>query len=155
MNATKTSKKTSPANQNTAVQYTAKTHTTGGREGGRSVSSDGCLDVQLERPGLSDGGTNPEQLFAAGWSGCFLSSMRHVASGMKITVPDDVSLDAEVDLCKDDGGYFLKARLNVSLPGLGWESAQALIDETHKFCPYSKATRGNVAVALNLTNPAR
>ncbi len=134
------------------AQYTAKTHTTGGREGGRSLSSDGCLDVRLERPGSSNGGTNPEQLFAAGWSGCFLSSMRHVASGMKITVPDDVAIDAEVDLCKGDHGFFLQARLNVSLPGLDRKTAHALIEETHMFCPYSKATRGNVDVALNLVN---
>jgi lipoyl-dependent peroxiredoxin len=150
MNATKTSNKISPAAQHTTVQYTAKTHTTGGREGGRSLSSDGCLDVQLERPGISDGGTNPEQLFAAGWSGCFLSSMRHVASAMKITVPDDVALDAEVDLCKGDAGYFLQARLNVSLPGMDRKEARALIDGTHKFCPYSKATRGNIDVVISL-----
>ena len=132
------------------VQYTAKTHTTGGREGGRSRSSDGYLDVRIERPGASKGGTNPEQLFAAGWSGCFLSSIRHVASGMKITVPADVEIDAEVDLCKGDDGYFLQARLNVSLPGLDRKIARTLIDETHKFCPYSKATRGNIDVAINL-----
>lgn len=150
MSAIKTSKTAGSEETSSKVQYTAKTHTTGGREGGRSLSSDGCLDVQLERPGSSNGGTNPEQLFAAGWSGCFLSSMRHVASGMKATVPDDVALDAEVDLCKDEAGYFLKARLNVSLPGLDRKTAQTLIDETHKFCPYSKATRGNVDVVISL-----
>jgi lipoyl-dependent peroxiredoxin len=153
MSTVKTSKATSSEVKSSKVQYTAKTHTTGGREGGGSRSDDGLLDVRLERPGSEDGGTNPEQLFAAGWSGCFLSSMRHVASGMKITVPDDVALDAEVDLCKGDDGYFLQARLNVSLPGLDQKTAQALIDETHKFCPYSKATRGNVNVAVNLVNP--
>src|SRR6267378_5269439 len=150
MSTIKTSKAMSSGGSPSKVQYTAKTHTTGGREGGRSQSSDGHLDVRIERPGSSDKGTNPEQLFAAGWSGCFLSSMRHVASGMKITVPDDVAIDAEVDLCKGDQGYFLQARLNVSLPGLDRKTAQVLIDGTHKFCPYSKATRGNVDVVISL-----
>jgi len=150
MSTVKTSKAMSSEEKLSKVQYTAKTHTTGGREGGRSLSSDGCLDIRIERPGSSDGGTNPEQLFAAGWSGCFLSSIRHVASGMKITVLDDVAIDAEVDLCKGDHGYFLQARLNVSLPGLDRKTAQALIDETHKFCPYSRATRGNIDVVINL-----
>lgn len=154
MNTQKTAKENGRAEQPRTVQYTAKTHTTGGREGGRSLSSDWHLDVQLEHPGSSIGGTNPEQLFAAGWSGCFLSSMRHVASGMKITVPEDVAIDAEVDLCKGDHGYYLQARLNVSLPGLDRQTAQGLIEGTHMFCPYSKATRGNVSVALNLVNPA-
>ena len=154
MSAAKTSKGTSQTDQHTTLQYTAKTHTTGGREGGRSRSSDGLLDVQLERPGSSSGGTNPEQLFAAGWSGCFLSSMRHVASGMKLTVPDNVAIDAEVDLRKGDHGYFLQARLNVSLPGLDRKTAGRLIEETHMFCPYSKATRGNVSVTLNLVDLA-
>jgi osmotically inducible protein OsmC len=155
MNRTTKSEQMNTTRLEKKAQYTAKTHTTGGREGGRSRSSDGCLDVRLERPGSSNGGTNPEQLFAAGWSGCFLSSMRHVASGMKITVPDDVAIDAEVDLCKGDHGFFLQARLNVSLPGLDRKTAQALIEETHEFCPYSKATRENVNVAVNLVDPAQ
>jgi len=150
MSTVKTLKATSGEGKPSKAQYTAKTHTTGGREGGSSRSDDGLLDVRLERPSSEDGGTNPEQLFAAGWSGCFLSSMRHVASGMKVTVPDDVAIDAEVDLCKGEDGYFLQARLNVSLPGLDRKTAQVLIDGTHKFCPYSKATRGNVDVVISL-----
>lgn len=154
MNTVKTARTMGSGEKLSKVQYTAKTHTTGGREGGRSQSSDGLLDVQLERPGSAMGGTNPEQLFAAGWSGCFLSSMRHVAAGMRITVPNDVAIDAEVDLCKDDHGYYLQARLNISLPGLDWKTAKGLIEETHMFCPYSKATLGNVDVELNLVNLA-
>lgn len=150
MSTSKTSKATNSEGKPSKVQYTAKTHTTGGRDGGSSRSDDGLLDVRLERPGSEVGGTNPEKLFAAGWSGCFLSSMRHVASGMKVTVPDDVAIDAEVDLCKGEDGYFLQARLDVSLPDLDRKTAQALIDETHKFCPYSKATRGNINVVISL-----
>src|SRR5690349_19282424 len=93
------------------VLYTAKTHTTGGREGGASRSSDGRLDVKLTVPGAPGNGTNPEQLFAVGWSACFTSAMKIVAAQKKVKLPQDMALDAEVDLCSGDDGYFLQARL--------------------------------------------
>jgi len=131
------------------VLYTAKAHTTGGRDGA-SRSSDGRLDVKLSSPGVAGGGTNPEQLFAAGWSACFLSAMGVAASKLKVALPAGRAIDAEVDLGTTDGGFLLRARLNVSLPGLEREVAQALVDAAHQICPYSKATRGNIDVAINL-----
>ena len=132
------------------VVYTAKTHTTGGREHGASRSSDGRLDVRLSVPGSPRIGTNPEQLFAAGWSACFESAIALVASKRNVTLPADVIIDAEVDLNLGDDGYSLRARLNVSLPGIERGIAQSLVDEAHQICPYSKATRGNIDVAINL-----
>src|SRR5271168_3332245 len=108
--------------------YTAKTHTTGGRENGASRSSDGRLDVRLSTPCSARIGTNPEQLFAAGWSACFESAMGIAARKMKIALPADLAVDAEVDLNLANSGYFLRARLNVSLPGVDREAAQALVD---------------------------
>jgi osmotically inducible protein OsmC len=95
-------------------------------------------------------GTNPEQLFAAGWSACFLSAMKIVAAEMKVRLPADAAIDAEVDLGTTGGDYFLQARLNVSLPGVEREVAQALVEGAHQACPYSKATRGNIDVVTNL-----
>jgi Ohr subfamily peroxiredoxin len=115
-----------------------------------SRSSDGHLDVRLSTPGATGTGTNPEQLFAAGWSACFEGAMGHAARKMKIVLPVETAVDAEVDLSIADGAYFLRARLNVSLPGLGRETAQALVDGAHQTCPYSKATRGNIDVVVNL-----
>jgi Ohr subfamily peroxiredoxin len=132
------------------VLYTAKAHTTGGREGGASRTSDGRLDVKLTVPGTPGNGTNPEQLFAIGWSACYLSAMKLVAAKMKVRLPADVAVDPEVDLCTNDDGYFLKARLNVSLPGVDRQVAQSIADGAHQTCPYSKATRGNIDVAINL-----
>jgi Ohr subfamily peroxiredoxin len=132
------------------VLYTAKTHTTGGREHGASRSSDGRLDIRLSTPGGPGSGTNPEQLFAAGWSACFEGAMGLAARKMKIALPADLAIDAEVDLCLNDGGYFLQARLNVSLTGVDGEVAQALVDAAHQTCPYSKAVRGNINVVINL-----
>jgi lipoyl-dependent peroxiredoxin len=131
------------------VLYTAKTHTTGGRDGA-SRSSDGRLDVKLSTPGTPGTGTNPEQLFAAGWSACFEGAMGLAARKRKMVLPSDLAVDAEVDLNLADGAYFLRARLNVSVPGMEREVAQALVDEAHRTCPYSKATRGNIDVAINL-----
>ena len=131
------------------VLYTAKTHTTGGREGA-SRSSDGRLEVKLSRPGTAGNGTNPEQLFAAGWSACFEGAMGLAARKMKIALPPDLSIDAEVDLNLAGDAYFLSARLNVSLPGVDREIAQALADAAHRTCPYSKLTRGNIDVTINL-----
>jgi Ohr subfamily peroxiredoxin len=131
------------------VLYTAKTHTTGGRDGA-ARTSDGRLDVKLATPGTAGVGTNPEQLFAAGWSACFLSAIGLVASQKKIALPADRAIDAEVDLGTNEGGFALRARLNVSLPGLDRAVAQDLVNAAHQTCPYSKATRGNIDVAINL-----
>jgi lipoyl-dependent peroxiredoxin len=129
------------------VIYTGKTHTQGGRDG-IARSSDGRLDVKLSRPGSSGVGTNPEQLFAAGWSACFIGAMRRAATGMKLALPADVAVDAEVDLGTSNDAFFLQARLNISLPGLDREVAQSIVDAAHQICPYSKATRGNIDVTL-------
>ena len=131
------------------VLYTAKTHTTGGRDGA-SRTSDGRLDVKLATPGTAGVGTNPEQLFAAGWSACFLSAIGLVASQKKVALPADRAIDAEVDLGTNAGGFALRARLNVSLPGIDRAVAQDLVNAAHQTCPYSKATRGNIDVAINL-----
>ena len=131
------------------VLYTSKVHTTGGR-GGASRSSDGRLDITLSVPGMPGNGTNPEQLFAAGWSACFLGAMGVAAARMKTRLPANAAIDAEVDLCGTGGEWFLQARLNVSLPGLEREIAQALVDAARETCPYSKATRGNIDVAFNV-----
>ena len=132
------------------VLYTAKTHTTGGRDNGVSRSSDGRLDITLSSPGKPGNGTNPEQLFAAGWSACFMGAMGVAAARMKTRLPADAAIDAEVDLCGTGGEYFIQARLNVSLPGVEREVAQALVDAAHQTCPYSKATRGNIDAAINV-----
>lgn len=131
------------------VLYTAKTHTTGGRDGG-SQSSDGRLEVKLSSPGGPGNGTNPEQLFAAGWSACFMSAVALAASQKKVVLPRDRSIDAEVDLGTNEGGYVLRARLNVSLPGVDPGVARELLEVAHQTCPYSKATRGNIDVEINL-----
>jgi len=131
------------------VLYTAKTHTTGGREGA-SRSDDGRLDVKLSRPGAPGSGTNPEQLFAAGWSACFESAMAHASRNMKITLPADLAIDAEVDLGPMGDAYGLAARLNVSLPGIEREVAQRLVEAADQLCPYSRATRGNIDVAIHV-----
>ena len=131
------------------VLYTAKTHTTGGRDGA-SRTSDGRLDVKLSSPGTSGTGTNPEQLFAAGWSACFIGAMGLAARKMNVALPGDLAVDAEVDLATGEGGYLLQARLNVSLPGVDREAARAVVDAAHQTCPYSKATRGNIGVTIEL-----
>jgi osmotically inducible protein OsmC len=133
------------------VVYTAKTHTTGGREHGVARSSDGHLNVTLSTPGTAGSGTNPEQMFAAGWSACFEGAMAVVARRMRIPLPEDASIDAEVDLCSDNGSYSIQARLNVNLPGMEQEAAQSLTNAAHEVCPYSKAIRGNVDVVINVT----
>jgi lipoyl-dependent peroxiredoxin len=132
------------------VLYTAKAHTTGGRDGGVSRTSDGRLDVKLSIPGTPGNGTNPEQLFAVGWSACFLSALKIVAARKKVRLPADVAVDSEVDLGMTGGGYLIQARLNVSLPGIDREVAQALADDAHLECPYSKATHGNIGVVTNV-----
>src|SRR6516165_10470751 len=149
MNTTQTSEQ-GTTTQPAKLLYTAKAHTTGGREGGASRTSDGRLDVKFSVPGGPGNGTNPEQLFAVGWSACFLSAIKLVASKMKVKLPAEPAIDPEVDLLTGDNGYFLQARLNVSLPGLDRQVAQSILEGAHQTCPYSKATRGNIDVAINL-----
>ena len=134
----------------TKVLFTAKVHTTGGRDGGASQSNDGRLDIKHSIPGTPGTGTNPEQLFAAGWSACFEGAMGIAARKMKISMPAGMAIDAEVDLCLCNDAYLLRGRLNVSLPGLEPDVARELIESGHRTCPYSKATRGNIDVLINL-----
>ncbi|HSH90932.1 MAG TPA: organic hydroperoxide resistance protein [Ramlibacter sp.] len=131
------------------VLYTAKAHTTGGRDG-QSRTDDGRLDVKLSPPGQGGTGTNPEQLFAAGYSACFIGAMKAVAGKMKVTLPADLAIDAEVDLGPIPGAYGIAVRMNVSLPGMDRAAAQALVDAAHKVCPYSNATRGNIDAQINV-----
>ena len=135
------------------ILYTAHATSTGGRAG-TSKSDDGVLDLRLTTPkGLGgDGatGTNPEQLFAAGYSACFIGAMKAVAGKMKVTLPADLAIDAEVDLGPIPNAYGIAARLNVSLPGMDRAAAQALLDAAHQVCPYSNATRGNIDAQITL-----
>ena len=131
------------------VLYTAHAHTTGGRDG-QSKSDDGRLQVSLSSPGTPGTGTNPEQLFAAGYSACFLGAMKAVAGMKKMTIPDDTSIDSSVDLGKIPDAYGIAVRLDVSLPGMDRAAAQELLDAAHKVCPYSNATRGNIDVTITL-----
>ena len=134
------------------VIYTAKAHTTGGRDGGSSRTSDGILDVKLAVPGGKGTGTNPEQLFAAGWSACFLSALKLVAARERVRLSEATAVDAEIDLGTNDNHYFIQARLNVSLSGVDSETAQKLVDAAHLECPYSKATHGNINVTTNISD---
>ncbi|MCW5686992.1 MAG: organic hydroperoxide resistance protein [Pseudolabrys sp.] len=136
-------------NQIEKVLYTAVTYTTGGRNGA-SRSSDSRLDIKLSPPGNSGSGTNPEQLFAAGWSACFIGAMAIEARRQQIALPDGTAIDAEIDLGMTGDAYLLQARLNVSLPGLERHVAHTLIEAAHRTCPYSKATNGNINVEINL-----
>ncbi|KAF1012210.1 MAG: Organic hydroperoxide resistance protein OhrB [Pseudomonas fluorescens] len=135
---------------NSTVLYTGKTHTTGGRDGA-SHSDDLRLDIKLAPPGARAEGTNPEQLFGAGWSACFIGAMGLAAKALEVRLPADTAVNAEVDLVNNpELGYFLQARLSVSLPGVDRGVAQQLIDRAHQTCPYSKATRGNIDVQITL-----
>jgi osmotically inducible protein OsmC len=128
--------------------YTAKVHTMGGREHGAAKSSDGNLEIKLSTPGSGRSGTNPEQLLAAGWSACFEGALGIAALKRRIRV--EPAIDAEVDLNMGDDGYFLRARLNISLPGVERDVAQALVNEAHATCPYSKALHDSIDIELNL-----
>jgi Ohr subfamily peroxiredoxin len=130
--------------------YTGSTHTTSGGRDGAARSTDGRLDIKLSSPGSSGTGTNPEQLLAAGWSACFIGAMGLAAGKLKVQLPAELSVDTEIDLCHGEGGYFLRARLNINMPGVERDSAQAVIEMAHQTCPYSKATRGNIEVAIAL-----
>jgi osmotically inducible protein OsmC len=132
-----------------SVVYTGKTRTTGGRHG-RARSDDGRLAIELSPPGSKGPGTNPEQLFGAGWSACFLSAIGKAAQAAKVKLPADAAVEAEIDLGAGGDAYFLAARLTVSLPGVDRAVAQSLIETAHQICPYSKASRGNIDVAISL-----
>ncbi|AUN33865.1 organic hydroperoxide resistance protein [Niveispirillum cyanobacteriorum] len=131
------------------VLYTANVTSTGGRDG-RATSDDGLLDVKLALPkelGGAGGATNPEQLFAAGYTACFIGAMKFVGGRDKIAVPANVSVTANVSIGpREDEGFGLAVKLNVSLPGLDAATAQDLVARAHKVCPYSHATKGNISV---------
>jgi Ohr subfamily peroxiredoxin len=135
------------------VLYTAHATSTGGREG-TSKSSDGALEVRLSTPkelgGAGGPGTNPEQLFAAGYSACFIGAMKAVAGKQKIALPADTTINADVGIGPIPGGFGIQATLNIALPGMDREAAKALVDAAHHVCPYSNATRGNIDVTLNI-----
>ena len=135
------------------VLYTAHATSTGGREG-TSKTSDGALEVRLSTPkelgGAGGPGTNPEQLFAAGYSACFIGAMKAVGPKLKIQVPADVSIAADVGIGPIPTGFSIQVALNISLPGMDLETAQKLVHAAHQVCPYSNATRGNIDVALNI-----
>jgi len=134
--------------------YTAQVHTVGGREGA-ARSSDGQLDIKLSTPGTNRPGTNPEQLFAAGWSACFEGALGLAAKEAGVQLPAETAVDAEVDLnFGDSEGYFLTARLNVSIPGIADDLARSLIDRAHETCPYSKMTRQGIEAAVATAVPA-
>jgi lipoyl-dependent peroxiredoxin len=131
------------------VLYTGNVHVTGGRDG-HAKSSDGRLELNLSSPGAKGDGTNPEQLFAAGWSACFIGAMQHNAAKSGVKLPAGLSVDTSVDLATNESGFLLQARLQVNLPGLSGEDAQAVVNAAHQTCPYSKATRGNINVEINV-----
>ena len=134
------------------VIYTAHAHVTGGRDG-EARSDDGLLAVKLTAPTALGGpgtGTNPEQLFAAGYAACFLSALKFVASQDKVAVPATATIDATIDLGPTVHGFGIAARLAVTLPGLDRAVATDLVAKAHAVCPYSNATRGNITVAIEL-----
>jgi len=132
------------------ILYTAQVHTVGGREGA-AKSSDDQLDIKLSPPGTRRPGTNPEQLFAAGWSACFEGALGLAAKEAGVRLPPETAVDAEVNLhLGETEGYFLTARLNVSIPGISDDVAQQLIDRAHATCPYSKMTRNGIDASVTL-----
>ena len=135
------------------ILYTAHATSTGGREGS-SKSDDGVLDVKLTTPkglgGNGATGTNPEQLFAAGYSACFIGAMKHVASMQKIALPAETSITADVGIGPIPQGFGIQVALHVNIPGMDKAAAQKLVETAHQVCPYSNATRGNIEVTLNV-----
>ena len=133
------------------VLYTAQATSTGGREG-RSVSSDNVLDIQLSTPrelgGAGGPGTNPEQLFAAGYSACFLGALKFVASQAKVALPADTTVTGKVGIGQIPSGFGIEAELTIAAPGIDRDTLQALVDQAHIVCPYSNATHGNIDVTL-------
>jgi Ohr subfamily peroxiredoxin len=134
------------------VFYSAHVHTTGGRSGGTSTSDDGRLNVKHTLPGAPGNGTSPEQLFAAGWSACFEGALLAVAQQMKVRLPAEMAIDAQIDLLRGDEGYSLRARFDISLPGIARDVGLKLIEGAEQTCPYSKATRGNIVALMNLVS---
>jgi Ohr subfamily peroxiredoxin len=133
----------------TKTLYSAQVHVTGGRDG-IARASDGRLDVKLATPGGPGPGTNPEQLFAAGWSACFEGAMAIAARAKGVILPTDLAIDATVDLRHGEDGYSLAARLDVTVPGVDAEIARQLIEAAHRTCPYSKAIKGNIDAVVAL-----
>ena len=131
------------------VLYTAKTHVTGGRDG-NGRSDDGKIEVKLSPPAQGGPGTNPEQLFGIGYAACFMGAMKAVAPKVGVQVPNDAAIDSEVDLGPTSQGYGVSVRMNIKLPGLQRDQAEKLVEEAHKVCPYSNATRNNIDVKLNI-----
>jgi Ohr subfamily peroxiredoxin len=136
------------------VKYTPEAIATGGRDG-RAASADGALDVKLATPkelgGAGGEGSNPEQLFAAGYAACFLNALKFVAGREKVPFPSDTTVIAKVGIGpRSEGGFGITADLNISLPGVMVSEAEALVSKAHQACPYSNATRGNVDVGLNI-----
>ncbi|MGE8512022.1 MAG: organic hydroperoxide resistance protein [Chryseobacterium culicis] len=131
------------------VLYSGNVIVTGGRNGA-AKSSDGKLDIELTSPGTKGNGTNPEQLLAAGWSACFIGAMHLGAATMRITLPSDLSVNTSVDLATHDDGFFLQAHLQVILPGMPVDEAKKVVETAHATCPYSKATRGNINVKIDV-----
>ena len=135
------------------IIYTAHATSTGGREG-TSKSSDGALDVTLTTPkelgGNGAAGTNPEQLFAAGYSACFIGAMKHVASVQKISLPSDTSVNAEVGIGQIPNGFSVQVAMTITIPGMVRAAAEKLVADAHEVCPYSNATRGNIDVTLTV-----
>ncbi|GJH30862.1 MULTISPECIES: organic hydroperoxide resistance protein [Caballeronia] len=131
------------------VLYTGKTHVVGGREG-HAKSTDGRLDVKLSPPGSTGAGTNPEQMLAAGWSACFIGAMGKAAAKLKVRLPADTAVDAEVDLGMAGEAYLLRARLNVTLPGIERAVAEEIANLAHQTCPYSKALKSNIDVTITV-----
>ena len=131
------------------VLYTARTHTTGGRDG-RAQSDDGKLKVELSSFAGTGAGTNPEQMFAAGYSACFMGALRSVAGKAQVTLPADMAVDAEVDLGPVGSAFGIAVRMKVALPGMDAAQAKQLLAEADQVCPYSNATRGNIPVDITL-----
>ncbi|MDE2429711.1 MAG: organic hydroperoxide resistance protein [Burkholderiales bacterium] len=136
------------------ILYTASATATGGRDG-RAVSSDNQLEIKLTTPkelgGAGGDGTNPEQLFAAGYSACFIGAMKFVAAAGKIALPADTSVNGQVGIGPNGkGGFGLQVALNVTLPGMDRTAAEALVNKAHEVCPYSNATRGNIEVTVSV-----
>lgn len=135
------------------IIYTAHATSTGGRDG-KSVSSDGALNVKLTKPKEMGGsgavGTNPEQLFAAGYSACFLGALKHVASMKKVSLPEDCAITADVGIGAIPAGFGIQVALTISIPGMERTAAESLVQAAHQVCPYSNATRGNVDVGLEI-----
>ena len=137
------------------ILYTATAVASGGREG-RARSEDGALDVQLSTPrelgGAGGPGTNPEQLFAAGYSACFLGALKFVAGQQKIVLPADTSVTGKVGIGQIPTGFGIEAALTISAPGVDRDTLQSLVEQAHIVCPYSNATRGNIDVSLSIAD---